>query len=343
MKKIFILILSISIIAGCEKIFFKDDPENTPDNNFEIFWTDFDRYYAQFNIRNIDWDSVYTVYKPQISSNISDRQLFNILSEIVIAINDMHVTLYTSYGTVAWKGWGNGAYPSNKLINPSKYFAGAFIRDGAFEYQELHNYNIGYIRIPTFIGTGNSMNFADERYLVIDKILERFKSKDGIIIDVRSNGGGNSLNADAVAGRFADIKKVYCKMRYKNGIDKNDFSDWISWYIEPEGVFQYTKPVVVLTGRSTSSSAEDFVMEMQVQPQVTIVGDTTGGGTGNPIFRELPNGWAYRLSTKYAVTADNLLVDGKGICPDIAILTSVEDSINGIDRILEKGIEIIEK
>ena len=82
MKKIFILILSISIIAGCEKIFFEDDPENTPDNNFEIFWTDFDRYYAQFNIRNIDWDSIYTVYKPQISSNISDRQLFNILSEI---------------------------------------------------------------------------------------------------------------------------------------------------------------------------------------------------------------------------------------------------------------------
>ena len=84
-------------------------------------------------------------------------------------------------------------------------------------------------------------------------------------------------------------------------------------------------------------------MYMQVQPQVTIVGDTSGGGTGNPIFRELPNGWIYRLSTKYAVTADNLLVDGKGISPDIAILTSVEDSINGIDRILEKGIEIIEQ
>ena len=343
MKKIFILILSISIIAGCEKIFFEDDPENTPDNNFEIFWTDFDRYYAQFNIRNIDWDSIYTVYKPQISLNISDRQLFNILSEIVVTINDMHVNLYTPYGTASWKGWGHGAYPSNKLINQSKYFYSTFIQGAVFEYLEFRDYNIGYIKIPSFVGISNELNSPDERYLLIDNILEQFKTKNGIIIDVRGNEGGNSLNAYAVASRFADIKKVCCKMRNKNGPNKNDFSDWISWYIEPKGVIQYTKPVVVLSSRSTSSSAEDFIMYMQVQPQITIIGDTSGGGTGNPIFRELPNGWIYRLSTKYAVTADNLLVDGKGICPDITILTSVEDSINGIDRILEKGIEIIEQ
>lgn len=59
------------------------------------------------------------------------------------------------------------------------------------------------------------------------------------------------------------------------------------------------------------------------------------------VFRELPNGWTYRLSTSYAETADNKLVDGKGIVPDVTVLTSDADSISGIDRILEKGLEIL--
>ena len=72
-----------------------------------------------------------------------------------------------------------------------------------------------------------------------------------------------------------------------------------------------------------------FVAYMNVLPQVTIVGDTTGGGTGSPIFRELPNGWIYRLSTEYGETANNKLIDGKGIVPGITVQTSVTDCIRG--------------
>jgi C-terminal processing protease CtpA/Prc len=99
--------------------------------------------------------------------------------------------------------------------------------------------------------------------------------------------------------------------------------------------------VVVLTSRLTSSSAESFVMYMRELPSVTIVGDTTGGGTGSPVFRELPNGWTYRLSTAYAETADKKVVDMKGIIPDVTVQTLVADSISGVDRIIEKALEIL--
>jgi C-terminal processing protease CtpA/Prc len=56
----------------------------------------------------------------------------------------------------------------------------------------------------------------------------------------------------------------------------------------------------------------------------------------------LPNGWTYRLSTGIGATTDGYIIEGKGIPPDIPVLTTVADSINGIDRIVEKGIEIIE-
>jgi carboxyl-terminal processing protease len=51
------------------------------------------------------------------------------------------------------------------------------------------------------------------------------------------------------------------------------------------------KLVVVLTSRSTASAVESFVMSMRVLPHTTIAGDATGGGVGDPVFRELPNGW----------------------------------------------------
>jgi C-terminal processing protease CtpA/Prc len=82
---------------------------------------------------------------------------------------------------------------------------------------------------------------------------------------------------------------------------------------------------------------------MRELPNAIIVGDTTGGGTGNPVMRELPNGWNFRLSTAYAETADNMLVDGKGIIPDVIVQTSVADSIAGLDRIIEKGLEIVKE
>jgi carboxyl-terminal processing protease len=343
MKSVSLAVLLIFCI-GCEKVFFEDNPANTSENNFELFWKDFDMYYAQFGIRSIDWDSVYTAIKP-LTVNVTDKQLFSILSGEVLKLNDMHVSLYTPYGYSGWKGWGHGKYPSSKLINQCKYLScSSFTKTSVLEYNEFKSRNIGYIAISTFSGSGSIRKGGyDDRYYYIDNVLAQFKDKDAIIIDVRWNGGGNSLNAETIASRFADKKRLACRQRSKNGPGENDFSDWTDWYIEPKGSFQFTKPVVVLTSRLTSSSAEDFVMYMRELPNVVIVGDTTGGGTGNPIMRELPNGWNFRLSTAYAETADNRLVDGIGIIPDVAVQTTVADSIAGLDRVIETGLEMLVK
>jgi hypothetical protein len=97
----------------------------------------------------------------------------------------------------------------------------------------------------------------------------------------------------------------------------------------------------VLTNKRCLSSAELFVSAMETLPHVTIIGDTTGGGSGNPVFRELPNGWSMRLSTSYSALSDGFIYEGKGIPPDIPIWISTEDSINGRDVILERAIEFL--
>jgi carboxyl-terminal processing protease len=329
------------VLCGCDTTFMDPDPPNTPEANFEIFWKDFDRYYAQFSIRHINWDSVYTLYRPQITPTTSDRQLFAIFSNIVYGINDMHVSVHTPLGDVYWKSMVPGSYPSRRIINACKYIQCGPPQTSFFEYRTCQNTDIGYVVISTFSGQGDGLTIADSRYLVIDDILSHWKDKKGIIIDVRWNSGGNWINAEMVASRFADQSRVYSFRRQKIGPGKDDFSAWRSSSVGPKGSYQFLKPVVVLTSRATSSSAEMFVMAMQVLPHVTIVGDTTGGGVGNPVYRELPNGWTYRLSTEVEADAQGRIVEGVGVFPDVPVLTTAADSANGIDRIVEQGIEIL--
>lgn len=340
-KNVTFLFVFLFIVYGCEKMFLEPDPVNTSVNNFEIFWKDFERYYAQFNIRRIDWDSVYTKYRPLISTSTTEQQLFSMLSNIISEINDMHVNLHTRLGDVYWKSKAPSSYPSGRLVNAAKYIQFGSAQNSVIEYRTCINSSIGYMIIPTFSGGTDGLTLTDERYLVIDEILSIWKDMKGIIIDLRWNSGGNGINAETVAGRFADQSRVYAQYREKIGAGKQDFSSWKNCSIAPKGNYQFLKPVVVLTSRATASSAEIFVLAMKAFPHVTIVGDTTGGGIGAPVYRELPNGWTYRLSTRYYADAHKKIIEDVGIFPDVPMLTTASDSSKGIDRILEKGIEII--
>ena len=344
MKQFIWITTTIALLTSCEKIFFDEEPSNNPNNNFEIFWEEFNNHYAQFEIRNIDWDSIYSEYKPLVKANTSSTELHKYLSEIVGFINDGHVNLYSPYGYAECNDCLE-QYVGSRLINAEKYivFGPSQEHGQIIEYRDLVGKNIGFIILKSFTGTGEGLDMIDERYYIIDEIIQKYSDKNGIIIDVRSNGGGNSVNAEIIASRFADKKRLFHRFYQKNGSKSNDFSDWYDRYIEPKGSKQFRKPVVVITSDLTFSSAEIFVMAMEVFPHVTIVGDTTGGGIGNPIYRELPNGWTYRLSTKVGATADGYIIEGKGIPPDYPIVNTTMDSINGNDKMLEKAIEIIEQ
>jgi len=337
MRIIWLLIFLI-VTQGCEKIFFRHQPDDTPAANFEIFWNDFDRYYGQFDIRHVSWDSVYSVYHSRLNSGSSNQDLYNVLNNMIQLLKDGHVNLYSPVGVAGYNVFPLN-YKGNRLINPDKYISFSPIQNTAIEYGTVNSFNIGYISIGTFYSSdfGN----ADSRYDLIDGIVQQYNNKDGIIIDVRGNGGGNGANALTIASRFADKRYLYYKQRYKTGPAKNDFSDWVNFFVDPQGKVQFTKPVVVLMSRCTFSAAELFVCAMNVLPNVTLVGDTTAGGIGDPVYRELLNGWSYRLSTSIGAMADGYIIDGKGISPQIAVKN---DSTTGNrDVMLEEAIKVITK
>lgn len=308
----------------------------SPTINFDTLWKEFDNRYSFFEIKKINWDSLYAVYRPQVTSQTSDNQLFQIMSQLLANLKDGHVNLATPFGSYYYNRW-YAKYPTNFLgLNAvARYFVADYgsLAGGMMRYGKVTS-DIGYLYIgPNLMGDIGVWSQA------IDVVIDALKGMKGIIVDIRSNGGGNDGLGAIVASRFADQQRAYSYIRWRQGPKHSDFTDFQAATIAPQGVFQYKGPVVLLTNRSCFSSAEGTILMFRVLPNVTSIGDTTGGGSANPIALQLPNGWSYRVSRWIQYTAQKTVFEGIGLPPDIPVRISVADSAAGRDAILERAIQ----
>lgn len=319
-------------LSACNSLFIEEDPDNSFEENFEIFWQEFDRHYSFFDIKDLDWQAVYDTNIQRVRNFTSDEELFLLLRDLTLAFEDGHVNLYRFDTRVNYDF--KAGFPENDPGNALNYLETVENPNRTLQYGDIRDTNLGYIRIFSF-GSPNS------HYERIDEAIASLSDKDGIIIDVRDNGGGSDTNADRIATRFLDQERTYRWIRYRNGAAHTDFSEWRKSTIAPEGTTN-TKPIVILTNRSCFSTTESFILSMKVRPNVTIMGGITGGGSGNPIIRELPNGWTFRLSSWQMVDADFNYIEEVGIMPDELISISDESASAGIDSILERAIALLE-
>lgn len=330
-------ILLALLFSSCDKMLLDEEAPNNPQENFKSMWYEFDAKYGLFNIKNIDWDSVYHVYNAELDVNSSTDKLYSVLTQMLKGLNDNHVALVPTDPNYAF--FQSGILGTIDTISDfslevvkSNYLMNAQFEDPFFTYGKLPN-NIGYIHIEGF---SDLPRFLEDP---MNTIMKELKGTNGIIIDVRGGYGGEDIAGQFIAGHFTANTVPYMKTRVKSGAGINDFTSFESWGVRPEGDFQYLNPVVVLTHRFTISARETFCLAMKVQPQVTFMGDTTSGAFSNQINRELPNGWGYSLSIGEWLDADNISYEGIGLAPDIVIQNEKHEILSGIDKALEAAIE----
>jgi hypothetical protein len=90
-KLIYAIIAGALILSSCEKTLLSPEYENNAVDNFECLWNNYDLYYGQFLVRNINWDSLYTVYRPRINEQSSTRELYDVFQGLIRNFNDDHV------------------------------------------------------------------------------------------------------------------------------------------------------------------------------------------------------------------------------------------------------------
>ena len=325
--------MCITSLTSCwDSVFLGNDPDkDNPVTNFEIFWNAFDEHYSFFEIKNVNWDSIRTAGFTEINSESSDQALFHFLDKTIQLLRDGHVDLYASqFGISEYNGWFEGK-PRNVVPSSLSRYLSVLKNDNPYLYGVTDN-GIGYVKIRSFTGSQNSFNRFDEIINSLGKI-------SALILDIRDNGGGSNRNSREVAGFFTDKTVKFGYIRYRNGPRHSDFTEWRPVSFEPSTSDHFQMPLAILTNRRTFSSAEDFLLAMKLLPDVVQVGDTTGGGSGNPILRELPNGWLVYLSHWQQADTDLNIFEGTGILPDVPVWISKDDSMAGRDIILETALE----
>lgn len=315
------------VFTACEETTF----ENNAKGNFDALWTIIDQNYCFLDYKEINWDEIYYKYHSRISNNMSKDALFTLMGEMLSELRDGHVNLSAAHDITRYWKWSED-YPTNFDSAIQDLYLGKDYRIAAGMYYKILDDNVGYVYYRSFsnnVGHGN-----------LSEVLNHMLLCKGIIIDIRSNGGGSLTNVDRIASRFFNEKTLVGYITHKTGKGHNDFSDYYPKYISSYNGLRYQKPVVVLTNRGCYSAANDFANVMRYAPNAILMGDKTGGGSGLPFSSELPNGWSIRFSASpiYDVNKNHIEF---GIEPDIYVSMTAEDAADGKDTIIEAARDYI--
>ena len=137
-------------------------------------------------------------------------------------------------------------------------------------------------------------------------------SLKGLILDLRSNPGGNLQEGIRTAAIFRQGELV--KVKRRSGIKRmvNNHSP------------AFNGSIVVLVNKSTASSAEIVTLALKGQPNVKVIGQKTFGKGLIQALYSLPGGYGLRVSTGIYLSRDGESINNVGITPDVEVGSEAE-------------------
>jgi carboxyl-terminal processing protease len=183
------------------------------------------------------------------------------------------------------------------------------------EHRWIEEGRVAYLRIGSF---------GQDEYekMALAALTQSYASARHIIIDVRDNGGGNTPSrlGRAMLGR-----------------------DWQRWRTRPpaRAVAVKRRPLpdnpryLILLNRGCASACDDFAMPMSLSAQALLIGETSGGSSGQPEFKDWGNGMRLSIGARRQWFPDGREFEGVGVAPDIELAPRVDDFRDGAaDRAL---------
>ncbi len=166
----------------------------------------------------------------------------------------------------------------------------------------------GYLRIESWrLGKG-----LEEK---IDEAFQEFKDSSRLIVDLRANPGGNFLMAHRFRNRFLKNEGTIGWLQSTNHDGKLGGKEAIVGIPAPENQ-RCNKEVIFLTDPLTYSASEDALLGLQDQPQVKVIGQPSGGGSGRPRVLKLLDGYRLTVSTSLTFDLNENCIEGNGIPVD---------------------------
>jgi C-terminal processing protease CtpA/Prc len=229
----------------------------------------------------------------------------------------------------------------NRSVSRTGYTDAVPVTDEPFEFRVLDG-NIGYVALNSFDNESIVKDFAQN--------FDRLAATDALVIDLRANGGGNSDYGDLILSYLTDKPFPTARWRSRQfrpmlkayGVEADWFGENGS-IVKPNKEKFYAKPIVLLIGSRTFSAAEDFAMEFDFIKRGILVGEPTGGSTGQPVSFALPGGGRARVCAKRDTYPNGKKFVGIGILPSVKASAKISDFTGGTDSVLETALRQLKK
>ena len=339
MKKINILLFGLLIIAfaSCERAFMEQDEPSDPVSVFDYLWDKVDQQYAFFDVKGVDWDSVKEVYRPMVYGDMDDDSLFRVCAAMLNTLRDGHTNLISGFDvshndSVYYKMYAEKNIDIDVVV--LNYLTVNYHSTGAFAHNAIRDGRVAYLRYGSF---ENAISESALKYLV-----DRYKDCDGIILDLRQNGGGSIDNIRMMLSIFDNHKQPLYHTQIKSGPEHEAFTELETVCADSTCILEtpYEKPFAVLIDRGSYSATSFFAICTMAYPNIRLFGDYSGGGLGLPNGGALPNGWTYRFSITRTLALDYGNYEN-GVPPTERVILDPAYTAQGLDNVIEAAADWI--
>jgi carboxyl-terminal processing protease len=183
--------------------------------------------------------------------------------------------------------------------------------------------DIGYIHFTGFLPALKKKLLA---------ALESMRDAPGIIIDLRGNGGGSDDLGNPLASALLGKETLMGIERSRKGERE--------WKSRPHKN-PYRGLVAILVDGESGSESEAITVGLQEAGRAVVIGKKTAGGLMTGKFKPLPAGAVLLYPVGDFRTAQGVVIEGRGVLPDIEVDLTRADLLKGKDSQLEAAIEYI--
>ncbi|MGH9846261.1 MAG: S41 family peptidase [Blastocatellia bacterium] len=193
-----------------------------------------------------------------------------------------------------------------------------------FESKRLGG-NIGYIRFNIFTTPVIGM---------VRQAIRDLRDTDGLVFDLRGNPGGVGGIAVSIGGQLVAKGGSFGTMKMR--------TSEVKFAVFPQQD-AYAGPVAILMDGMSASTSEIFAAGMQELGRAIVVGERSAGACLPSYFQKLPTGAIFQFAVADFKTPKGILVEGRGVTPDLEVKWNRASLLAGRDAQLDAAIERLQR
>lgn len=317
--------------------------------NFDYFWHALNDHYAFFAERGINWQSVYSQFRPRFAAATTVAGQMAVYEEILALFADAHVSVSLDSENAAYGSGYRGGLIAESLRSP--FVAGddpaavATLADAhgrvleslllpgslkqmpapagstpAMSWGKLSD-GVGYLQITRLSDLESNGQGASAQQLLAQQARDLASVDQWLPRILQDVGGSEGMVIDLrinFGGHDPVALRIASHFSNREQVIANVHTRADSRREPlrlPAGKAPYTKPLRVLTGGQTASAGEVLALALQSLPQARVIGEPTMGILSTALAIRLPNGGRVSLSNEILTDSKGNALETRGVQP----------------------------